>query len=173
MNQNSDLVIREAAEADIPALLALIRELSEYEKLSHLVVATEESYKQALFGERPVAEALMAFYEGEPVGYAIYFRNFSTFLGRAGLYLEDIYVRPETRGKGIGKKLFVAVARIAQVRNCGRFEWCVLKWNTPAIEFYDALGAESLDGWLTMRLTGEALARVADLKINKDLAGGS
>jgi GNAT superfamily N-acetyltransferase len=166
MKRNSDLTIREANKQDIPALLALIRELSEYEKLSHLVVATEESYRQALFGETPVAEALMAFYAGEPVGYAIYFRSFSTFLGRAGLYLEDIYVRPETRGKGIGKKLFVAVARIARDRDCGRFEWCVLKWNTPAIEFYDALGAESLDGWLMMRLTGESLAKVADMEVS-------
>jgi GNAT superfamily N-acetyltransferase len=172
MNQNSDLSIRQATEADIPALLGLIRELSEYEKLSHLVVATEESYRQALFGARPVAEALMAFYEGEPVGYAIYFPSFSTFLGRAGLYLEDIYVRPQTRGKGIGKKLFAAVARIARDRDCGRFEWCVLKWNTPAIEFYQALGAESLDGWLMMRLEGDSLARVADTQIGKDIAAG-
>lgn len=163
MNQNSELAIREATESDIPSLLKLIRELAEYEKLTHILVATEELYKEALFGERPVAEALMAFYEGEPVGYAVFFHDFSTFLGRAGLYLEDIYVRPETRGKGVGKKLFATVARIARDRNCGRYEWCVLKWNTPSIEFYDALGAESLDGWLMMRLDGDALAKVADM----------
>jgi len=161
MNQNSELVIREATEADIPALLGLIRELAEYEKLTHILVATEEMYREALFGAKPVAEALIAFDAGKPVGYAIFFHNFSTFLGRAGLYLEDIYVRPETRGKGVGKKLFATVARIAKERNCGRYEWCVLKWNTPSIEFYDALGAESMDGWLMMRLEGDALAKVA------------
>lgn len=166
MNVVQNPIIREATKADIPALLTLIRELSVYEKLTHLVVATEESYKEALFGERPVAEALMAFFDGQPVGYAIFFHNFSTFLGRAGLYLEDIYVRPDVRGKGLGKKLFCTVAKIAQDRNCGRFEWCVLKWNTPAIEFYDALGAESMDGWLMMRLTGEALDKVADQASN-------
>lgn len=163
MNQNPDLVIREAAESDIPALLGLIHELAEYEKLTHVLAATEEMYKEALFGERPVAEALMAFVDGKAVGYAIFFRNFSTFLGRAGLYLEDIYVRPQTRGKGVGKELFASVARIAKDRDCGRYEWCVLKWNTPSIEFYDALGAESLDGWLMMRLDGDALAKVADM----------
>jgi GNAT superfamily N-acetyltransferase len=163
MDQKSDLVIREATEGDIPALLNLIHELAEYEKLTHIVVATEEMYKEALFGKLPVAEALMAFVDGEAVGYAIFFHNFSTFLGRAGIYLEDVYVRPQTRGKGVGKKLFATVARIAKERNCGRYEWCVLKWNTPSIEFYDALGAESLDGWLMMRLDGDALAKVADM----------
>jgi GNAT superfamily N-acetyltransferase len=163
MNQTSDPVIREATESDIPALLGLIRELAEYEKLTHILVATEEMYREALFGAKPVAEALLAFVEGEAVGYAIFFHNFSTFLGRAGLYLEDIYVRPQTRGKGVGKKLFATVARIAKDRNCGRYEWCVLKWNTPSIEFYEALGAESLDGWLMMRLDGDALAKVADM----------
>ncbi len=161
MNEQN-LTIREATEADIPALLGLIRELAEYEKLTHLVVATEESYKQALFGDQPAAEALMALVDGEPVGYAIFFQNFSTFLGRPGIYLEDIYVRPDTRGQGIGKKLFCTVARIAHDRNCGRMEWCVLHWNKPSIEFYDALGADSMDDWLLMRLTGDALAKVAD-----------
>lgn len=163
MSGNVDVVIRPATESDIPALLGLIWELAEYEKLTHIMVATEEQYKEALFGAKPVAEALMAFVDGEAVGYAIFFHNFSTFLGRAGIYLEDIYVRPQVRGRGVGKKLFATVARIARERNCGRYEWCVLKWNTPSIDFYKALGAESLDGWLMMRLDGDALAKVADL----------
>jgi len=163
MSANIDLVIRPATESDIPALLGLIWELAEYEKLTHIMVATEEQYRQALFGARPVAEALMAFVDGQAVGYAIFFHNFSTFLGRPGIYLEDIYVRPQVRGRGVGKKLFATVARIARERNCGRYEWCVLKWNTPSIDFYKALGAEALDGWLMMRLDGDALAKVADL----------
>lgn len=162
MSVVQDPIIREATEADIPALLTLINELAAYEKLTHLVVATEESYKEALFGANPAAEALIALSDGKPVGYAIFFRNFSTFLGRPGIYLEDIYVRPEARGKGIGKKLFCAVAKTAYDRDCGRMEWCVLKWNTPSIEFYDALGAESMDDWLLMRLTGDALGKVAE-----------
>lgn len=161
VNVAQGTLIREVTQDDIPALLRLIRELAEYEKLTDILVATEDMYREALFGEKPVAEALMAFSDGEPAGYAIYFHNFSTFLGCAGLYLEDIYVRPQIRGKGLGKKLFCTVAKIAKERNCGRFEWCVLKWNTPAIEFYDALGAESMDGWLMMRLTGDALDEVA------------
>lgn len=163
MNVTQNMIIREATPADIPALLALIKELAEYEKLTHLLVATEESYQEALFGENPAAEALIALADGVPVGYAIFFRNFSTFLGRAGIYLEDIYVRPEARGMGIGKKLFCAVTKIARDRNSGRMEWCVLKWNTPSIEFYDALGAEAMDDWLMMRLTGDALGKVAGM----------
>lgn len=158
---NTGLVIREAVEADISALLGLVRELAEYEKLTHMLIATEEMYREALFGERPVVEALMAIYDGKPVGYALFFHNFSSFLGRAGIYLEDVYVQPAMRGKGIGKKLFTTVARIAKERNCGRYEWCVLKWNKPSIEFYEALGAEALDEWQMMRLTGPALDKVA------------
>jgi GNAT superfamily N-acetyltransferase len=154
-------IIREATRADVPAILALIKELADYEKLSHIVEATEESLSEVLFGERPVAEALIAFHEGEPAGYAIFFHSVSTFLGRAGIYLEDLYVRPHLRGKGIGKALFAAVARIARDRNSGRLEWQVLRWNSTAIDFYDAHGAESLDGWVTMRLAGDALDAVA------------
>lgn len=162
MNTIPNLTIREATEADIPVLLSLIRELAEYEKLTDIFVATEEMYKEALFGKCPVAEALVAFYDGEPAAYSIFFANFSTFLGRAGIYLEDIYVRPNLRGKGIGKTLFATVAKIAHDRNAGRLEWCVLKWNKTAIDFYEAHGAEPMDEWTTMRLTGEALARVAE-----------
>lgn len=162
MNVVQNPIIREATEADISSLVALIRELAEYEKLTHIMVATEAHYKEALFGKCPAAEALIATLDGEPVGYAIFFRNFSTFLGIPGIYLEDIYVRPNVRGKGLGKKLFCAVAKIAHDRHCGRMEWCVLKWNTPSIEFYDALGADAMDDWLMMRLSGDALGRVAD-----------
>jgi len=158
-----DVIIRKAIETDVPALIKLVRGLAEYEKLTHAFTATEESYTTALFGENPVAEALIALYKNEPVGYAVFFHNFSTFNGRAGIYLEDIYVCPDVRGKGIGKKLFTMVARIAKDRNCGRYEWCVLKWNTPAIEFYSSLGGELLDDWKMMRLEGDSLAKVADI----------
>lgn len=157
----SDLIIREATRADVPVILTLIKELAEYEKLSHIVEATEDSLGESLFGDNPPAEALVAFYEGEPAAYAIFFHSFSTFLGRAGIYLEDIYVRPHLRGKGIGKTLFARVARIACERSSGRMEWSVLKWNRTAIDFYEAHGAEPLDEWVMMRLMGDALEKVA------------
>ena len=157
------LTIREATPEDIPLMLTLIKELAEYEKLTHTLEATEESMREALFAGRPAAEALMAFYNDEPAGYAIFFHSVSTFLGKAGLYLEDIYVRPHLRGKGIGKAMFVNIARIAAQRKCGRMEWQVLRWNQPAIDFYEALGAEAMDGWLTMRLAGDSLNDVAKL----------
>lgn len=162
MEAISNLVIRPVTESDIPDLLALVRELADYEHLLDILIADDELYRKALFGECPVAEALIAHYNGEPAAYAIFFHSFSSFLGRAGIYLEDIFVRPHLRGKGIGKTLFTTVAKIASDRNCGRMEWTVLKWNKPAIDFYEAHGAESLDGWTTMRLTGEALAKVAE-----------
>jgi GNAT superfamily N-acetyltransferase len=161
LSEQSGLLIREATPGDIGLILTLIKELAEYEKLTHTLFATQESMNEALFGERPVAEALVAYYDDEPAGYAIYFHSMSTFLGRAGLYLEDIYVRPHLRGKGIGKTLFSIVANIAVERKCGRMEWQVLRWNQPAIDFYEAHGAEPLDGWLTMRLTGESLSKLA------------
>jgi GNAT superfamily N-acetyltransferase len=155
------MLIREATEADVPMILTLIKELAEYEKLTDILMATEESLSEVLFGKCPVAEALVAFYDDEPAAYAIFFHSVSTFLGRAGIYLEDIYVRPHLRGKGIGKTLFATVARIARDRKCGRMEWQVLRWNKPAIDFYEAHGAESMDGWVTMRLAGESLGKVA------------
>ncbi len=157
----SSLIIREATPDDVALMLDLIRELADYEKLTHTLEATEESMREALFGDRPVAEALMAYFDDEPAGYAIFFHSMSTFLGRAGLYLEDIYVRPHLRGRGIGKAMFANIAHIAVQRKCGRMEWQVLRWNQPAIDFYDALGAEAMDGWLTMRLAGESLTNVA------------
>ncbi len=156
-----DLEIRPAREADVSVILMLIKELAEYEKLSDMVEATEESLAEVLFGEKPVAEALVAYWDGEPAAYALFFHSVSTFLGRAGIYLEDIYVRPHLRAKGIGKRLFQAVAQIACERHSGRMEWCVLKWNKPAIDFYEAHGAAALDEWTMMRLTGDSLSKVA------------
>ena len=142
-------------------ILGFIRKLAEYEKLSQQVTATEELLRETLFGERRVAEVLIAYLENEPAGFALYFHNFSTFLGRPGVYLEDLFVEPVHRGKGIGKALLIEVAQIAKERGCGRFEWAVLDWNQPAIEFYRRLGANPLDDWTIFRVTAEALDRLA------------
>jgi GNAT superfamily N-acetyltransferase len=154
--------IRPATQRDIPVLLSLIRQLAEYEKLSHAVVATEQSLSESLFGNRPVAEALIGEESGVPVAFAVFFHNYSTFLGRAGLYLEDLFVVPDCRGRGYGKRMLVHLAQIAVERKCGRFEWAVLDWNTPAIEFYKKLGAEPMNDWTVFRLDGESLKRLAD-----------
>jgi len=153
--------ITPAAESDVPVILGFIRKLAEYEKLSHLVVATEANIHTNVFGANPVAEVLLAYWEGEPVGFALYLRNFSTFLGQAGIYLEDLFVDPEHRGKGIGKALLIRLAKIAVERGYGRLEWAVLDWNTPSIDFYRGLGAVPLDEWTAYRVTGDALSRLA------------
>jgi GNAT superfamily N-acetyltransferase len=150
-----------ASERDVRLILSFIRKLAEYEKLSHMVVATEESIREHVFGENPVAEVLLAYWDEEPVGFALYFRNFSTFLGRAGIYLEDLFVEPEHRGNGIGKALLTRLAKIAVERKYGRLEWAVLDWNAPSIEFYRSLGAVSKDEWTTYQVTGDALSRLA------------
>jgi GNAT superfamily N-acetyltransferase len=150
-----------AAESDVPLILNFIRQLAEYEKLSHLVVATEANIRENVFGSNPVAEVLLAYWDGEAVGFALYFRNFSTFLGQPGIYLEDLFVEPEHRGKGIGKALLMRLAQIAIERGYGRLDWAVLDWNAPSIEFYRSLGAVPLDAWTGYRLTGEALSRLA------------
>jgi len=155
------LRIDSATERDLSLILTFIKKLAEYEKLSHLVVATEELLRDALFGSRPVAEVIIANWNGEPVGFALFFHNFSTFLGRRGIYLEDLFVDPPHRGKGIGKALLIHLAKIAKERNCGRFEWAVLDWNKPAIDFYKSLGAAPLDDWTPFRLMGDALDRLA------------
>jgi GNAT superfamily N-acetyltransferase len=157
----SPISTRSATAADVPVLLQLIRELADYEKLSHEVVATEATLQETLFGARRSAEALIGCVAGEPAGMAIFFHNYSTFLAQPGLYLEDLYVRPAHRGCGLGKALITAVARIAAERGCGRYEWTVLDWNTPAIEFYQSLGAEMKGDWRIMRVTGAALTRMA------------
>ncbi|HWE97067.1 MAG TPA: GNAT family N-acetyltransferase [Tepidisphaeraceae bacterium] len=159
----NNLLIRPATTADVPLILELIRGIAEYEKLSHEVVATEDLLREHLFGPRPAAEVLLAFVDGRSAGFALYFPNFSTFLGRPGVYLEDLYVRPEWRGKGIGKALLREVARVAASRNCGRLEWSVLDWNEPAIQFYKSLGAVPMDEWTVHRVTGDALRKLAGL----------
>jgi GNAT superfamily N-acetyltransferase len=148
-----------ATERDLPLVLSFIRKLAEYEKLSHQVVATEDLLREGLFGERRVAEVVLAYLAEEPVGFALYFHNFSTFVGRAGIYLEDLFVEPHHRGKGVGKALLAHVANIAVERKCGRFEWAVLDWNTPSIEFYKSLAAVPLDDWTLFRLSGDALKK--------------
>lgn len=153
-------MIRSATPADVPMILAFVRELAEYEKEPESARATEEQLRAALFGERPAVFALMAADEegGEPVGFALYFLNFSTWTGTHGIYLEDLYVRPEARGGGHGKALLCELARIAVARGYGRVEWSVLDWNEPSIGFYKSLGAVPMAEWTTMRLTGEVLA---------------
>ena len=153
--------IRGATEEDVPLVLSLIRELAEYEKLSHEVVATEEGLRDSLFGERRYAEVLIAEQDGTPAGFALFFHNFSTFLGKPGIYLEDLYVKPAFRGAGIGKKLLVYLASLAKRRGCGRLEWWVLDWNEPSIGFYKKLGAIPMDDWTVYRVTGEALEGLA------------
>jgi GNAT superfamily N-acetyltransferase len=158
---SGQLRVEPATESDVPIILSYIRKLAEYEKLSHMVVATEEDIREHVFGANPVAEVLLAYWDDGPVGFALYFRNFSTFLGRAGLYLEDLFVDPAHRGKGIGKALLARLAKIALERGYGRLQWEVLDWNTPSIEFYRRLGAVPLDQWTGYRLSGEALDRLA------------
>ena len=153
--------IRPATPGDIPQILQFIRELAEYEKLTHEVTATEALLHQHLFGPRPVAECLVAELDQAPVAFALFFHNFSTFLGRPGIYLEDLFVRPAARGKGVGRALLTHLAKIAVERDCGRLEWAVLDWNAPAIGFYKKLGAVPMDEWTVMRVTGDALKNLA------------
>jgi len=156
------LRIRPAVEADVPLILCFIRELAEYERLLDEVVATEERLRRTLFGPLPGAEVVIAEQGGEPVGFALFFHNYSTFLAQPGLYLEDLYVRPEARGRGIGRALLAHLARVARERECGRLEWWVLDWNEAAIRFYHSLGARPMDEWTVFRLAGADLDRLAD-----------
>lgn len=153
--------IRIATEIDVPLILEFIRGLAVYERLADRVVATEESLRRTLFGNPRFAEVLIAEDSGEPVGFALFFHNYSTFLGRPGVYLEDLFVRDEARGKGYGKALLTRLAQIAVERGCGRLEWAVLDWNEPAIGFYKKLGAVPQDEWTTFRLAGDALESLA------------
>ncbi|HYC44936.1 MAG TPA: GNAT family N-acetyltransferase [Burkholderiales bacterium] len=154
------VTFRYATRADAPVLLALIRELAEFEHLLDQVAADEATLADELFGARRVAEVLLAEEGDETVAFAVYFHNFSTFVGRAGLYLEDLYVRPHARRRGIGRALICFVARVAVERKCGRFEWSVLDWNTRAIDFYRSIGAVAMDEWTVQRVTGAALERL-------------
>jgi GNAT superfamily N-acetyltransferase len=153
--------IESARERDVPLILRLIKGLAEYEKLAHEVVATEERLRQSLFGPHPSAEVVIAYVGDEAVGFALFFHTYSTFLAQRGLYLEDLFVLPEWRGRGAGRALLTHLARIAAERGCGRFEWSVLDWNEPAIDFYRSLGAVGLDEWTVFRLDEEALAALA------------
>ena len=156
-----NFTIRLAQPADVRVILGLIRELAEYERAPQEVIATEDLLRENLFGLRPAAEVLLGEEKGEPVSFALFFHNFSTWMGRRGLYLEDLFVRPEARGKGYGRALLVRLAQIAQERECGRMEWAVLDWNEPAIKFYRKLGARPNDDWTIFRLTRHGIARLA------------
>jgi len=157
----SQVDIRLATRADVPLLHDLIRQLAIYEKLEHTMVSTEADVAEALFGARPAAEALVASQGGAPVGFALFFTTYSTFLGRPGLYLEDLFIVPEARGHGAGKALLARLAQLTVERRYGRLEWVVLDWNEPAIGFYTRLGALPMDEWTTYRVTGDALAKLA------------
>src|SRR2546427_12955711 len=162
--EKSDLprfAIRRATLADVGTILNLIRDLATYERAPNEVTATEEQLVEVLFGKRPAAEVLLAFEAKSPVGFAVFFHNFSTWLGRPGLYLEDLFVKPEKRGKGYGRALLVDLAKIALERGCGRMEWAVLDWNEPAIKFYRALGAKPMEEWTVFRLTRDGIAKLA------------
>jgi GNAT superfamily N-acetyltransferase len=165
MTQASTLSITAACKADVPLILSLINELADYERLRHEAVATEASLNDALFGSNPGAEAVIARMDGDPAGFALFFHNFSTFLGRRGLYLEDLFVRPAFRGRAIGKSLLSYLAALAVERGCGRFEWQVLDWNRPARDFYERLGAKANSAWIGYRMTGEELQRLAAAKV--------
>jgi GNAT superfamily N-acetyltransferase len=154
--------IRAATVEDVPIILQLIRDLAAYERAPDEVVATQEQLADVLFGEKAAAEVLLAFEGESPVGFAVYFYNFSTWLGRPGLYLEDLFVKPEKRGKGYGRALLVELAKNARDRGCGRMEWAVLDWNEPAIKFYRALGAQPMHEWTVFRLTRNEIAKLAN-----------
>jgi GNAT superfamily N-acetyltransferase len=156
--------IRKASEPDIPLLLNFIRKLAEYERMTHEVVSAEENLRDALFGQRPVAEALLAYSGNDPVGFALYFETYSTFRGRRGIFLEDLFVEPQHRGQGFGKALLAATARLAQERG-GSLQWLVLDWNEPAAEFYRSLGAIRVEEWHSYKLQGDALIRLAQTRV--------
>lgn len=163
MDLVSPLAIRSANPSDVPAIYAMIRELADFEQLSHEVESTEEDLSRALFGERPAAEAIVACAGAETVAFALFFPSYSTFAGKSGLYLEDLYVRPAFRGCGVGKRLLLEVGRLAVERGCARYEWVVLDWNERALEFYRSCGAELHGDWRRMRVSGAALEKMAQL----------
>src|SRR5213082_1262428 len=164
--KKDNFTIRPATVADVPIILELIRALATYERAPNEVTATEESLVKVLFGEKPAAEVLLAFENETAVGFAVFFQNFSTWLGRPGLYLEDLFVRPEDRGKGYGRALLVQLAKIARDRGCGRMEWAVLDWNEPAINFYRTLGTKPMHEWTVFRLTPAEIAKLADADLS-------
>ena len=158
----ADFIIKEASENDAVTILEFIRHLADYEKLSHEVIATEEDLKKNLLNSESNARAIIGYYDNKPIAFAVYFNNFSTFWGKKGLYLEDLFVVPEYRGSGFGKKMLKHLARIALETGCGRFEWAVLDWNKPAIDFYNSIGAEIKEEWLITRLSDKSLTNFAE-----------
>lgn len=154
--------IKQATVDDVPLILTFIKELADYEKLSHEVVATETLLRETLFGQHAHAEVIFGYLNDKPISFAIYFHNFSTFIGRSGLYLEDLFVKKEARGHGVGQKMLSYLANLAKKRQCGRFEWWVLDWNEPAIGFYKRIGAQAMDEWTVYRVTGDALDKLAN-----------
>ena len=156
-----DLELRFASEGDVALIYDFIKALADYERLGHEVTTDVDTLRRSLFGDHKVAEVVIAEFGGRPAGFALFFHNFSTFLGRSGLYLEDLFVKPEFRGNGIGRELLACLARIAVQRGCGRLEWWVLDWNEPAIGFYRKLGAQAMDEWTVFRLSGDSLDRLA------------
>jgi len=160
---NPDIILRFAVENDTPIILNFIKELAEYEKLSDEVFANEEKLKETLFGNKKFAEVVIAEYKNSPAGFMLFFHNYSTFLAKPGIYLEDLFVKPELRGLGIGKSLLTYLAKIASERNCGRIEWAVLDWNEPSIQFYKKLGAKPMDEWTVFRVTGNEIEKLANL----------
>lgn len=157
-------VIKPATINDVPLILSFVKELAVYEKLAHEVVATEDDLKQTLFGPRPYAEVIIGYLDEKPVAFALFFHNYSTFLGKPGIYLEDLFVKSEARGQGIGNKLLIYLAKLAKERNCGRLEWWVLDWNTSAIEFYTHLGAVPMVEWTVFRLTTELIKKLSTME---------
>lgn len=158
----TEFSIRPAQEKDVPLILQFIKELAEYEKLGEEVVATEDILMRTLFSERKTAEVILGYYHEQPVSFAVFFHNFSTFLGKPGIYIEDLFVKEEYRGEGFGTRMFEYLARLAKESDCRRLEWWVLDWNSPAINFYKRLGAEPMDDWTVFRITGEALDKLAE-----------
>jgi GNAT superfamily N-acetyltransferase len=169
---HSAITIRPAREDEVPLVLQFVRELAEYEHLLHEAVATEEQIRRDLFGPRPYAGVVFGCVNDEPLGFALFFHNYSTFLGKPGIYLEDLFVRPNARGKGLGKALLGWLAAEAVRRGCGRLEWAVLDWNEPSIQFYTSLGARAMEEWTVFRLDGEALKAAADRKAGPQSPGG-
>ena len=158
--EETKIEIKPATETDVPLILSLIKDLADYEKLSHEVVATESILRESLFGEHPYAEVSIGYYDSIPAGYTLFFHSFSTFTGRPGVYIEDIFVKEAYRGKGVGKALFLYVAGLAKDRNCKRLEYSVLTWNQPALNFYEQFGAQLMDDWRLFRISGDSLSRL-------------
>jgi len=165
LTDNKDIVIRPAIKDDADLILSFIKELADYEKLTDAVTANKELLQKTLFGEEAVAKSLLAFYDDKPAGFAIYFYNYSTFIGKPGLYLEDVFVKKNLRGKGVGKEILIYLANIALEKDCGRFEWSVLDWNEPAIKFYKNLGAKPMEEWTVFRLEKKGIEDLASQKV--------